>query len=87
MFVQRQGFMREAGPGGDPLDLLDTGTARRLAAGPVASPEAKPVVRPSFVREGGKLIVREDRDVIKDTADPAGERSSACVRDPCAVHV
>ena len=64
--------MREAGPGGDPLDLLDTGTARQLAAGPAASQQARAADRPSFARQGGKLVVREDRDVIKDTADPAG---------------
>ena len=64
--------MREAGPGGDPLDLLDTGTARQLAAGPAASQQAGAADRPSFARQGGKLLVRDDRDVIKDTADPAG---------------
>ena len=66
--------MREAGPGGDPLDLLDTGTARRLAAGPAVKQQPGGPDRPSFAREGGKLVVREDLDVIKDTADPAGGR-------------
>ena len=55
------------------MDLLDTGTARRLAAGPASKQQPGGLDRPSFAREGGKLVVRDDLDVIKDTADPAGE--------------
>ena len=73
---QRAGGMEEAGPGGDPLDLLEPATARRLAAGPSAPQQAQQ--RPGFASQGGRLVVRED-EPLERAADPAGERASvAC---------